>query len=293
VAGGILGGLGFELTGQFEDCEDPAVPDTEPASQDAPPVAVRARSLGLDGPRGPVYDDVDLSAPAGTLLVVSGPAGTGRTSLLLTLAGRMRATRGEAEVAGHALPPERGAVQRQVVLATVRGVNDLDGELTVEEHVLERLALAAPWWRLLTPSPRDVPAVLAAVDDDEHPPVEPAALVRDVSAYDRFRLGVALALADRARLHPRVLVADDVDDLRDPHAVTAAWRLLGVLAGSDDGPVPGGLTVLASCSAPSSLPADVRTDPRTLLHPLTTRRPAPSTATPAADPDDAKDEAHR
>lgn len=243
-------------------------PTTQPTARLAaapPPDVVRARGLGLDGPRGPVFDGVDVTASAGSLVVVSGPAGTGRTSLLLTLAGRMRPSRGEAEVAGHPLPRGAGAVRREVTLGTVTGVNDLDAALTVEEHVLERLALTSPWWRLLTPSAGQVPGVLAAVDDADHPALDRDAVVRDLEPYDRFRLGVALALADRRRRHPRVLVTDDVDDLRDPAAVPAAWHLLAALAGSGAEHVPGGLTVLASCSDLSSLPAAVRAGGRTIL----------------------------
>ncbi|NKY07989.1 AAA family ATPase, partial [Cellulomonas hominis] len=56
----------------------------------APPViAVHARDLRLNGARGTVYGPVDLEVPAGTLAVVQGPQGGGRSSLLLTLAGRM------------------------------------------------------------------------------------------------------------------------------------------------------------------------------------------------------------
>ena len=243
-----------------------------------PPIVVRTRGLGLDGPRGPVFDGVDLDVTAGTLAVLAGPAGTGRTSLLLALAGRMVPDRGEAEVAGHRLPRGRGAVQQQVALAAVRGVNDLDGELTVEEHVLERLALTSPWWRLLTPSAGAVPAALATVDDGDRPGLAPDVLVRDLDAYDRFRLGVALALTDRRHRPVTVLVADDVDDRRDPQAVAAAWHLLARLAGSDGEHVPGGLTVLASCSAPSSIPADVRASAGTVVHPMVRPGPAPAPA---------------
>ncbi|HEY6796115.1 MAG TPA: ATP-binding cassette domain-containing protein [Kineosporiaceae bacterium] len=232
------------------------------------PIAVRARGLGLDGPRGPVFGGVDLLVPAGSLLAVPGPAGAGRTSLLLTLAGRMLPDRGEAEVAGHPLPRARNAVQQQVALAVVHGVNDLDGALTVEEHLLERLALTSPWWRLLTPSTTEVPVALATVDQHGRPALDRDALVRDLEPYDRFRLGIALALADRDRRHPRVLVADDVDELRDPHHVACAWRLLVGLAGSDPAHVPGGLTVVASCTSAETLPSAVRTSGRVVLHHL-------------------------
>ncbi|TVT23945.1 ABC transporter ATP-binding protein, partial [Amycolatopsis rhizosphaerae] len=54
--------------------------------------AVTARGLGVRGPRGPVFENVDLEVPAGGFLVVHGPGGSGRTSLLLALSGRLRLT---------------------------------------------------------------------------------------------------------------------------------------------------------------------------------------------------------
>jgi len=66
--------------------------------------AVTAQGLGLDGPRGPVFGGVGIDAPPGSLVALEGPSGSGRTCLLLTLTGRMKATAGHAQVGGHPLP---------------------------------------------------------------------------------------------------------------------------------------------------------------------------------------------
>ncbi|NUS01000.1 MAG: ATP-binding cassette domain-containing protein, partial [Nonomuraea sp.] len=63
-------------------------------------VVIVAKGLSVEG----VYPEVSLEAGAGTLTVIAGPAGSGRTSLLLTLAGRMRPTTGTLSVAGHTRP---------------------------------------------------------------------------------------------------------------------------------------------------------------------------------------------
>ena len=60
----------------------------------APPTpAVAARGLALHGPRGRVYGPVDLDVAPGTLVVLQGAQGSGRTSLLLTLPGRAPSAR--------------------------------------------------------------------------------------------------------------------------------------------------------------------------------------------------------
>jgi len=65
--------------------------------------AVVAAGLTLHGRRGLVYGPVDLTVPVGGMLIVQGAQGAGRSSLLLTLAGRM--------VPDHAADLERAAKQ--------------------------------------------------------------------------------------------------------------------------------------------------------------------------------------
>ncbi|MGK5641506.1 hypothetical protein ACSNOK_24775 [Streptomyces sp. URMC 126] len=73
----------------------------------APGAAGTARGPGLAGPRGRTFRGVDATAGPGDLVAVEGPSGSGRTCLLLALAGRMRVTAGEAEVGGLLLPRRR------------------------------------------------------------------------------------------------------------------------------------------------------------------------------------------
>ncbi|HEY4458845.1 MAG TPA: ATP-binding cassette domain-containing protein, partial [Pseudonocardiaceae bacterium] len=55
---------------------------------------VNARQLSLRTKRGWVFRDVDLDLAEGELLAVAGPAGSGRSMLLLTLAGRAKPSSG-------------------------------------------------------------------------------------------------------------------------------------------------------------------------------------------------------
>ncbi|WP_063774115.1 ABC transporter ATP-binding protein [Streptacidiphilus rugosus] len=189
---------------------------------------VVAEGLTLRGPRGVVYQDVSFEAGPGQLVALVGDSGSGRTSLLLTVAGRMRPSAGQASVDGRPLPRRAGAVRRRVALGPVAGVNDLDGALTVEEHLTERLLLRAHG----PGAARRVAAALAATGLDA------ADLPRradTLTALQSFRTATAAALLSG----PRVLAVDDVGDRLDAADRDTAWQALRALADA-------GLTVVAT-----------------------------------------------
>ncbi|WP_258177382.1 ATP-binding cassette domain-containing protein [Streptomyces solincola] len=216
-------------------------------------MALVARGFGLKGPRGWAFRDVDLDAPAGSLVAVEGPSGSGRTCLLLALTGRMRATAGHAEVGGVPLPKKMGAVRRVSALGPVCGVSDLDPAFTVAEHLRERALLV----RRFTGSPLDLlrpraakaaarartaAALEAAGLDPASLPKGDRTSVRDLERLEGLRLSVALALM----AGPRLLAVDDADLKLSGAEREAAWELLRSVAAS-------GITVLAVCS---EAPAD-------------------------------------
>ena len=84
---------------------------------------VQARGLGARTRRGWVFRDVDLDVEAGERLTVTGPAGSGRTSLLLALAGCFKTSDGSVH--------RRGVV----ALGHVPGVHEPEPALTVAEHI--------------------------------------------------------------------------------------------------------------------------------------------------------------
>lgn len=143
---------------------------------------LRAEGLGLHTRRGWVFRDLDLVVHPGELVTLTGLAGGGRTSALLSLGGRFRTT--------------HGALTRgRTAFGLVPGVNEPEPALTVAEHVGERLRLlgrARLWHR------RGRHPLLAAESDG---------LVRDLSPLDRHRLMIKLALLE----DPDVLLVDDID----------------------------------------------------------------------------------
>lgn len=190
---------------------------------------VQAQDLGLRTGQGTVYAGVDLDAAPGSLTVVRADSGGGRTSLLLTLAGRMRPTSGTLAVDGHELPRNARKVRGIAALALCEGVNDLDERLRVAEHLRERLLM-----RFL-PAPRSItgPALAAAGLDG----LDTQRLVGDLSMAETRRLGVALALLDE----PRLVLVDNADTGLGPEQQRAFFKRLRTVA--DTGP-----TIIAACA---------------------------------------------
>jgi ABC-2 type transport system ATP-binding protein len=232
-------------------------------SAGAPGVAVSARELGLDGPRGTVFADVSFEAPPGSLIALEGPSGSGRTCLLLSLTGRMKATSGHALVGAKRLPEQLAAVRRISALAAVPGVTDLEPALSVAEHLRERALLQRRFGgslrNLLRPRRERTAASRARVDaaleaaglDLEALPKGPRTRVRDLERLETLRLSVALALLGG----PRLLAVDDVDFKLSESERAQAWSLLRSIASS-------GVTVLAVCSEAPEGAVTVRTDTR-------------------------------
>lgn len=211
--------------------------------------AVKAENFGLKGPRGWVFRGVGLDAGPGSLIAVEGPSGSGRTCLLLALTGRMKATEGHAEIAGHRLPGHMAAVRRIAALGPVTGVNELDQALTVAEHLREGALLQrryeGPVRALLRPrrerragaGARIEAAVSAAGLDVAMLPKGPRTSVRDLERLEAVRLSVAVALLGS----PRLLALDDLDLKLSDAERAEAWTLLRSIAAR-------GTTVLAVCS---------------------------------------------
>lgn len=86
--------------------------------------AIAAEGLCLDGPDGPVYRDVSLRVAPGSSLVVHGPHRSGRTALLLSIAGRLAPDSGRLKVAGLVVPIRSAAVRAKVGLVRLAGVAD-------------------------------------------------------------------------------------------------------------------------------------------------------------------------
>ncbi|GLW61921.1 hypothetical protein Arub01_01650 [Actinomadura rubrobrunea] len=200
-------------------------------------LAVEARGLSVRGPRGWVFRDVDLTVPAGGLAAVAGAAGSGRTSLLLTLGGRMKPTSGTVLFGGRPRRPRD--VRRRAALGVMAGVNELDPALTVREHVSEALDLREGLWGRRRGRDARIRRAVERVGLD----VDPRTLAGDLTPEETCLLGAALALVGE----PELLLLDDVDEGLPSERRSALWRRLRAIADT-------GVTVIATCH--DAAPAD-------------------------------------
>lgn len=201
-----------------------------------PAPAVDAERLGVHSGDRWVYREVGLLLPQGCVLAISGPKGSGRSTLLLTLTGRMRATDGRLTVFGHPLPVQAKSVRRLACVARAGTAVALEPRLGVEETVRERALLA------LVPTAHAQEEFARAcdlLDLDLHR----HALVEDLPGVDQTLLATAVALVGA----PAFVVVDDVDAGLHSHEEARVWRGLRALAEA-------GVTVAATTSDPG--PAD-------------------------------------
>lgn len=225
--------------------------------------AISAAALTTDSTEGPVYNDVSFEIAHGDWLLVHGPSGSGKTALLLTLAGRMAFDSGRLRVDGHLLPQEASAVRHSVALAELRGVNELDDNLSIDQHVAERLSIRSfGLWvsrNRVAPIRHALNLALEQAHDEAGIPFEPVAgstLVSELSRLERKLLGIVLALSD----DPRIIVVDDADDLRAAEDIALLWAALGHLLADRD------VTLVASVQSISAAPTQHGTASSRLHH---------------------------
>jgi ABC-2 type transport system ATP-binding protein len=180
---------------------------------------IEATGLGLRTRQGWVFRDVDLTVPAGTVAAIAGPAGSGRTMLLLTLAGRAKPSTGELRVADAV---SRADIRRQVSVARATGAVELDPDLTVGDSRREA-------GLLFYGADLDWAEKLAGLDLDS------ATLIGDLAPDDAALFAVALAAAAQ----PAGVVLDDVDLHTTPDQQRRIWAGIASVAAA-------GITVVAS-----------------------------------------------
>jgi ABC-2 type transport system ATP-binding protein len=180
---------------------------------------IEATALGLRTRQDWVYRDVDLLLPAGSLAAISGPSGSGRTMLLLTLAGRAAPSIGELRVSESV---SRADIRDKVAVARATGAVELDPDLTVGDSRREA-------GLLFYGTDLEWAEDLVGLDLDG------TTVVGDLAPDDAALFAVALAAATR----PQALVFDDVDAHTTPDQQRRIWAALATVAEA-------GITAVAS-----------------------------------------------
>jgi ABC-2 type transport system ATP-binding protein len=195
--------------------------------------AVDAAGLGVYGHGGWAFRDIDLRLVPGSVLLVAGTSGSGRSSLLLTLAGHMRPTKGRLAVFGYDIPGYARRVHQLVSVAHTGEAVAPGPQLTVSEAVEER-ALVEMVDRGVARDRFRQACQLVDLTVHQH------ALVHELPAIDRAFLALALALV-RA---PLLVVADDVDSGLPALDERSLWQGMRAVARS-------GVTVAAATADPA------------------------------------------
>jgi ABC-type multidrug transport system ATPase subunit len=205
--------------------------------------AVCARALQLDGKRGRIFGPIDLELAPGSITLVTGRAGSGKTSLLLTLVGRMKPNRGSnLTVLGRRLSDGMRSVQLRSAAVGIHGLDDLDEEVTVGATLREREAWLAPWYRVVgTPDDAHVAEVCTPVFGDSPPP-KARELIHQLDEADNLLFRLTLAMLSE----PELIVVDDIDSLHDTDGRRKVWECLHGIADR-------GVTVVVAAAAAGEL----------------------------------------
>jgi ABC-type multidrug transport system ATPase subunit len=107
-----------------------------PAREDETGVALALRGITKRWRAGdpPLLDALDLDLPPGTLAVVAGRNGVGKTTLLRIVAGLIRPDAGTVSLGGSSPDRDRRSYQRRIGLLSA-GSSGLYARLTVDQHL--------------------------------------------------------------------------------------------------------------------------------------------------------------
>src|SRR5690606_29725821 len=192
-------------------------------------VAQQLRLQGGGGQRRPI----DLTAHAGEVVEIVGPAGGVRTALLRTVAGRIKPSAGTLRVCGHRLPAEADAVRRQVALAVLPPHVLADQTAQIYDCIADQL--------VLLDLPRDSDLFDAAAELVGFRAGQHTAVV-DLPILQRRLLALALALM----VPVRVVVLDGADDDLVPAERDRLWTSFRSVARTN-------VAVLAGVGEPTEL----------------------------------------
>ncbi|WCE39746.1 ATP-binding cassette domain-containing protein [Brevibacterium sp. BDJS002] len=235
---------------------------------------ISLREWGMSGKQGGVFSGIDLEVPPGAISIIQGPAGSGKTSLLLSIAGRMRVDTGEGHVGELDIRKQSRRVREQVSVGHVAGLTDLENDFTLAQHLAERLIMLQPWYKpwVSKSSLREVIEVIRetftsatevidrlpegnfsasdAKDADFLIDDEGKAFVSELSELQKFLLELGFASLAQAP----VVVLDNIDYLREREDRARAWAAILIyqeLRRKRDPEHP--LTVIASCEDSSDV----------------------------------------
>lgn len=203
--------------------QNPAPVDAAPIRDEVPNLEILGATVR--GARGAVFGPLDAASFA-PVTIVLGNRGSGRTSLLLSAAGRMRIDQGTVRVCGIDARAHAGRLRRLTGIAGFDAIDLLESGATVGESIRERLTWISPWYRRVPRLTQDDVSRVLAPMFGLLPQPEARLLVRDLSEAQELLVRISLALLEG----PRVIVVDDLDDVKDPSERAAVADRIAALA---------------------------------------------------------------
>jgi predicted ABC-type transport system involved in lysophospholipase L1 biosynthesis ATPase subunit len=176
----------------------------------------------MTGPWGPVFGPLDLDIDAGGVTALIGPPGSGRTALLMSLAGRMKPASGTLTVFGHSRARDIFGV------SALAGIEELDSvfeSVTVRDLITEQSRWDAHWYRLIRRAGEDEREAICRPVFGELPLPRLTEYVEELSELNGLLLRIALANTAR----PPLLVVGSVDQVTsDANREVLIRRLVGL-----------------------------------------------------------------
>ncbi len=207
------------MVNQNQRCERPDEPlaqQIKPAqgqSIQAQQPLVVARGLGRRSIRGVPYQNIDLDIMPGTVTALVGENGSGKTALLLTLAGSMESNQGTLEVGGYPLPRKRRKVRKISGMGFVGDLNPVYPSIKVRTTVAAELELYSR-----KANQAAVHAYLERYGMDALADKTPLQLTTE----EMDKLGIILGLANE----PVLLIVDDIESQLTQHQGRKMLRFL-------------------------------------------------------------------
>lgn len=184
-------------------------------------VVIDNLSVTLGG-RFKALKDISVELPVGKVIGFIGPSGAGKTTLIRSIVGRQKLSKGSIEVFG--LPAGSAKLRDQLSYMTQE--TSVYGDLTVKQNLHYFATMFGKKRSEVKPL---VAEILDAVDMTSHA----GQLVEKLSGGQKQRVSLAMALIG----YPRLMVLDEPTVGLDPMLREQVWGLFHKLAG-------GGTTII-------------------------------------------------
>ncbi|MGI6032808.1 MAG: ATP-binding cassette domain-containing protein [Coriobacteriales bacterium] len=158
---------------------------------------VSVEGLSVKTPMGSVYENVNFRLEKGTVACIFGNQGSGKTSLLLTMSGRMKPSAGDAKVGEYRLTKDFRRIRRMSAISFIPGINDVQPFLQLKRIAAAELALVGK-----RGNKANTDAFLKDWGYYEKRDVH----FNDLNSYESTVFGIMLAMAGK----PELLLVDDV-----------------------------------------------------------------------------------